>query len=114
MSFSISSPSFQNGKDIPKKFTCDGEDVSPALSWANPPSGSKSFALIAAALFILLSGDARAATATSTFTVTGNVVAWRMAATQRATKAGCAIRQAPKWPCWTRSLGQPTLRFTSS
>jgi len=47
MSFSISSPSFQNGKDIPKKFTCDGDDVSPALSWTDPPPGSKSFALIA-------------------------------------------------------------------
>jgi Raf kinase inhibitor-like YbhB/YbcL family protein len=47
MSFSISSASFQNGKDIPKKFTCDGGDVSPALSWTDPPAGSKSFALIA-------------------------------------------------------------------
>ena len=47
MSFSISSASFQNGKDIPKKFTCDGEDVSPALSWTDAPSDSHSFALIA-------------------------------------------------------------------
>lgn len=47
MAFSISSPSFQNGKDIPKKFTCDGDDVSPALSWTDPPQGSKSLALIA-------------------------------------------------------------------
>ena len=47
MAFSISSPSFQNGKDIPKKFTCDGDDVSPALSWTDPPQGVKSFALIA-------------------------------------------------------------------
>ena len=47
MAFSISSPDFQNGKDIPKKFTCDGDDVSPALSWADAPPGSKSFALIA-------------------------------------------------------------------
>ena len=47
MAFSISSPSFQNGKDIPKKFTCDGDDVSPALSWMDPPQGVKSFALIA-------------------------------------------------------------------
>ena len=47
MAFSISSPSFQNGKDIPKKFTCDAQDVSPALSWTDPPQGSKSFALIA-------------------------------------------------------------------
>ncbi|HTE88258.1 MAG TPA: YbhB/YbcL family Raf kinase inhibitor-like protein [Terriglobales bacterium] len=47
MAFSISSPSFQNGKDIPKKFTCDAEDVSPALSWTDSPQGRKSFALIA-------------------------------------------------------------------
>ena len=40
--------------------------------------------------------------------------AWRMASTQRATNAGCAIRHAPKWPFWTRSLGQPTFRFTAS
>ena len=46
MAFSISSPSFQNGKDIPKQFTCDGDDVSPALSWTDPPQGVKSFALI--------------------------------------------------------------------
>jgi Raf kinase inhibitor-like YbhB/YbcL family protein len=46
MTFAISSSSFQNGGEIPKKFTCDGADVSPALSWANPPSGTKSFALI--------------------------------------------------------------------
>ena len=47
MAFSISSPSFQNGKDIPKKFTCDGDDVSPALSWKDPAQGGKSFVLIA-------------------------------------------------------------------
>ena len=47
MAFGISSPSFQNEKDIPRKFTCDGEDVSPALSWTDPPPGSNSFALIA-------------------------------------------------------------------
>ena len=47
MNFAISSSSFQNGKEIPTKFTCDGADISPALSWANPPSGTQSFALIA-------------------------------------------------------------------
>ena len=47
MAFAISSPSFQDGKDIPKKFTCDGDDVSPALSWMDPPQGVKSFTLIA-------------------------------------------------------------------
>ena len=47
MAFSLSSPSFPNGGDIPKKSTCDGADVSPALTWANPPAGTQTFALIA-------------------------------------------------------------------
>ncbi len=47
MAFSLSSQSFQNGSDIPKKFTCDGEDVSPELSWTDPPAGTNSFAFIA-------------------------------------------------------------------
>jgi Raf kinase inhibitor-like YbhB/YbcL family protein len=47
MAFAISSTSFPNGGDIPKKFTCDGADVSPELAWTDPPPGTKSFALIA-------------------------------------------------------------------
>jgi len=47
VAFSISSSDFQNGGDIPKKFTCDGADVSPELSWVDPPAGTQSFALIA-------------------------------------------------------------------
>ena len=47
MAFTISSPSFHNGGQIPKKFTCDGADVSPGLQWGSPPSGTQSFALIA-------------------------------------------------------------------
>lgn len=47
MAFAISSASFPNGGDIPKKFTCDGADVSPELSWTGTPSGTQSFALIA-------------------------------------------------------------------
>lgn len=46
MSLSISSPSFSSGGEIPKKFTCDGPDVSPQLVWTEPPSGTKSFALL--------------------------------------------------------------------
>lgn len=46
MSLTISSPSFSNGGDIAKKFTCDGEDVSPQLTWSAPPSGTKAFALL--------------------------------------------------------------------
>ena len=46
MAFSLSSQSFQNGSDIPKKFTCDGPDVSPQLKWNDPPPNTLSFALI--------------------------------------------------------------------
>jgi|APIni6443716594_1056825.scaffolds.fasta_scaffold126757_2 hypothetical protein len=46
MSFEISSPAFQNGESILSKFSCDGEDISPALAWTEPPAGTQSFALI--------------------------------------------------------------------
>jgi hypothetical protein len=42
----VTSPAFENQGAIPKKFTCDGEDISPALAWSNIPEGTKSFALI--------------------------------------------------------------------
>jgi len=47
MAFSISSPGFSQGSEIPRKFTCDGADVSPELTWTGPPAGTQSFALIA-------------------------------------------------------------------
>src|SRR5262245_548848 len=47
MSFNLESNAFKNGGDIPKKFTCDGANVSPPLVWGNPPSDTKSVALIA-------------------------------------------------------------------
>lgn len=47
MAFTISSPSFPNGGDIAKKFTCDAADVSPQLAWTDPPAGTKSLALLA-------------------------------------------------------------------
>jgi len=47
MSFNLESSAFKNGGEIPRKFTCDGADASPALKWDAPPSGTKSLALIA-------------------------------------------------------------------
>jgi len=47
MAFTISSTQFQNGGPIPKKFTCDGPDVSPELSWSGASSKAQSFTLIA-------------------------------------------------------------------
>ena len=46
MALSLSSSAFQANEAIPKPFTCDGEDKSPALTWTDPPANTKSFALI--------------------------------------------------------------------
>ena len=37
---------FKAGEFIPKKFTCEGADVSPQLSWTHVPPKTQSFALI--------------------------------------------------------------------
>lgn len=42
----ITSSAFQEGGNIPSKFTCDGADSSPPLQIAEIPSGAKSLALI--------------------------------------------------------------------
>lgn len=46
MSMQISSTAFSPGETIPKKFTCDGPDTSPKLTWSAPPEKTQSFALI--------------------------------------------------------------------
>jgi hypothetical protein len=40
------SPEFLTGTSIPGKYTCDGEDMSPPLTWDDPPANARSFALI--------------------------------------------------------------------
>lgn len=47
MTLDLTSPDFPSGGTIPKQFTCDGGDLSPALQWKAAPSGTQSFALIA-------------------------------------------------------------------
>src|SRR5262249_50925185 len=52
--FTITSPSFKDGERLATKNAgnnkqnpnCVGDNVSPALSWANPPAGTKSYALL--------------------------------------------------------------------
>jgi Raf kinase inhibitor-like YbhB/YbcL family protein len=44
--FSLTSTSFPAGGEIPGKHTCDGEDVSPSLSWEGAPDDTAAFALI--------------------------------------------------------------------
>jgi len=42
----VTSAAFAEGGMIPARFTCDGADSSPALSWDTVPEGAKSLALI--------------------------------------------------------------------
>jgi Raf kinase inhibitor-like YbhB/YbcL family protein len=46
MNLTIESPAFANDTTIPKRFTGDGEDVSPELTWSGVPAGAKELALI--------------------------------------------------------------------
>lgn len=42
----ITSTAFSNEGTVPKKYTCDGEDVNPPLEFSDIPAGTKSLALI--------------------------------------------------------------------
>lgn len=46
MALSITSTAFKDGKRIPKKYTCESDDISPALAWSDVPPEAKSLALI--------------------------------------------------------------------
>jgi Raf kinase inhibitor-like YbhB/YbcL family protein len=46
MTIQLTSTVFTEGKPIPVLHTCDGDDVSPPLTWSNVPTGTKSLALI--------------------------------------------------------------------
>jgi Raf kinase inhibitor-like YbhB/YbcL family protein len=43
----LSSSAFKTGAEIPRRYTCEGADLSPALAWDGAPAGTRSFALIA-------------------------------------------------------------------
>jgi Raf kinase inhibitor-like YbhB/YbcL family protein len=42
----LTSGAFEDGEPIPTKYTCDGEDASPPLTWSSLPDGTRSLALI--------------------------------------------------------------------
>jgi len=42
----LTSPSFEAQGEIPRRHTCEGEDVSPELRWTGVPDGARSLALI--------------------------------------------------------------------
>ena len=43
---SLTSQAFDAGGSIPRDFTCDGANQSPPLSWTDPPTSTRSLALI--------------------------------------------------------------------
>lgn len=46
MRLELTSPVFSAGSPIPKKYTCEGPNSSPALAWTEVPDGTRSLALI--------------------------------------------------------------------
>ncbi len=45
-SLTVTSSAFQSGAAIPSKYSCEGTNVSPPLSWTKAPAAAKSLALI--------------------------------------------------------------------
>ncbi|MFM7135971.1 MAG: YbhB/YbcL family Raf kinase inhibitor-like protein [Planctomycetota bacterium] len=46
MALTLTSPAFEHGQPIPRRYTCEGDDISPPLEWTGIPEGTKSLALI--------------------------------------------------------------------
>lgn len=46
MPLTLTSDAFSHEGEIPKRFTCEGEDTSPRLDWAQVPAGTRSLVLI--------------------------------------------------------------------
>ena len=42
----LRSDDFADGAMIPRRFTCDGEDISPELHWSSPPAEARSFVIL--------------------------------------------------------------------
>jgi Raf kinase inhibitor-like YbhB/YbcL family protein len=42
----LSTPAFRDGEPVPPKHTCEGEDLSPSLTWTGVPVDTRGFALI--------------------------------------------------------------------
>ena len=46
MTIEVSSPAFEAGATIPKRYTGEGQDVSPPLRWSRLPEGTRELAII--------------------------------------------------------------------
>lgn len=46
MALTLTVPTFAAGDMIPKRYTCEGQNVSPALHWSDTPASARGYALI--------------------------------------------------------------------
>jgi len=46
MAMTLTSPAFAFGEPIPTRYTCEGNDISPALAWSGVPENARSLVLI--------------------------------------------------------------------
>lgn len=46
MELNVTSSAFTAGAAIPRRYTCDGENISPPLAWAGAPAATRSYAII--------------------------------------------------------------------
>lgn len=46
MPLRLTSAAFRQGDNIPKKYTCDGDNISPPFAWSGVPEGTRSFLLV--------------------------------------------------------------------
>ena len=46
MELKLASPAFVEGGEIPRLYTCEGEDISPPLAWSKVPDGTSSLVLV--------------------------------------------------------------------
>jgi Raf kinase inhibitor-like YbhB/YbcL family protein len=46
MTIQLTSTAFEQGRPIPRRYSGEGENVSPPLKWTDPPEGTKGFALV--------------------------------------------------------------------
>jgi len=46
MALTLQSSAFENGAEIPARYTCKGDDISPPLNWSGVPGNARSLVLI--------------------------------------------------------------------
>jgi Raf kinase inhibitor-like YbhB/YbcL family protein len=108
LAFDLASPDFKPGEAIPLKSTfnslgCQGQNISPALSWSDPPDGTKSFALM------VHDPDA----------ITGGAGIWHwvivnIPATARSIEQGAGTADGAKLPSGSRQITNDYAGFINS